>query len=128
MSESPVPVNVLNMNKSESWQFWWKVILRLSTDSVDACIHSDISVDAVDYEAESWSLTVEHKFCKKQDKRAVKRQDVIYGKQIRVVKEHHWNVWFSASVYSKCIIEYNYINKITVTTYNCQKLLWLINI
>lgn len=42
-----------------------------------------MSMDAVDYEAESWSLTVEHKFCKKQDKRAVKRQDVIYGEQIK---------------------------------------------
>lgn len=49
---------------------------------MDAFIHSDMSADAVDYEAESWSLTVEHKFCKKQDKRAVKRQDVIYGKQM----------------------------------------------
>lgn len=38
-------------------------------------------MDAEDYEAESWSLTVEHKFCKKQDKRVVKRQDVIYGEQ-----------------------------------------------
>lgn len=53
-----------------------------SVDCVDACFHSDVSADAVDYEAESWSLTVEHKFCKKQDKRAVKRQDVIYGEQM----------------------------------------------
>ena len=53
-----------------------------STDSVDACVHGDISGDAADYEAESWSLVVEHKFCKKQDKRAVKRQDVIYGKEM----------------------------------------------
>ncbi|KAK2818736.1 hypothetical protein Q5P01_024297 [Channa striata] len=51
-------------------------------DCVDAYILSDISADAADYEAESWSLAVEHKFCKKQDKQAVKRQDVIYGKQI----------------------------------------------
>lgn len=56
--------------------------LLLSVDTVDACINRDMSMDAVDYEAESWSLTVEHKFCKKQDKRAVKRQDVIYGEQI----------------------------------------------
>lgn len=54
----------------------------LSADTVDVCINRDMSMDAVDYEAESWSLTVEHKFCKKQDKRAVKRQDVIYGEQI----------------------------------------------
>ncbi|XP_044031288.1 rho guanine nucleotide exchange factor 28 isoform X2 [Siniperca chuatsi] len=56
-------------------------------DCVDAYIHSDMSVDAVDYEAESWSLTVEHKFCKKQDKRAVKRQDVIY--ELMQTELHH---------------------------------------
>lgn len=60
--------------------------MHLSTDGVDTGINSDISADAVDYEAESWSLTVEHKFCKKQDKRAVKRQDVIYGE---LCKSHH---------------------------------------
>lgn len=53
--------------------------LCLSTDCVDAFLHSDLTADAVDYEAESWSLAVEHNFCKKQDKRVVKRQDVIYG-------------------------------------------------
>ncbi|XP_044189814.1 rho guanine nucleotide exchange factor 28 isoform X2 [Thunnus albacares] len=56
-------------------------------DCVDGYIHSDISADAVDYEAESWSLTVEHKFCKKQDKRAVKRQDVIY--ELMQTEVHH---------------------------------------
>ncbi|XP_074474476.1 rho guanine nucleotide exchange factor 28 isoform X3 [Sebastes fasciatus] len=56
-------------------------------DCVDACFHSDVSADAVDYEAESWSLTVEHKFCKKQDKRAVKRQDVIY--ELMQTELHH---------------------------------------
>nr|XP_046230151.1 rho guanine nucleotide exchange factor 28 isoform X2 [Scatophagus argus] len=56
-------------------------------DCVDAYIHSDLSADAVDYEAESWSLTVEHKFCKKQDKRAVKRQDVIY--ELMQTELHH---------------------------------------
>ena len=50
-------------------------------DGVDACLQSDLAADALDYEAESWSLTVEHKFCKKQDKRVVKRQDVIYGER-----------------------------------------------
>uniref|UniRef100_A0A3Q4GQZ4 Rho guanine nucleotide exchange factor (GEF) 28a n=1 Tax=Neolamprologus brichardi TaxID=32507 RepID=A0A3Q4GQZ4_NEOBR len=50
-------------------------------------IHSDISADSVEYEAESWSLTVEHKFCKKQDKRAVKRQDVIY--ELMQTELHH---------------------------------------
>nr|XP_019938029.1 PREDICTED: rho guanine nucleotide exchange factor 28-like [Paralichthys olivaceus] len=56
-------------------------------DCVDACIQGDISADAADYEAESWSLTVEHKFCKKHDKRAVKRQDVIY--ELMQTELHH---------------------------------------
>ncbi|XP_038589452.1 LOW QUALITY PROTEIN: rho guanine nucleotide exchange factor 28 [Micropterus salmoides] len=56
-------------------------------DCVDTYINSDMSADAVDYEAESWSLTVEHKFCKKQDKRAVKRQDVIY--ELMQTELHH---------------------------------------
>lgn len=75
-----------NNESSFHWIFWWWVILHLSTDGVDTGINSDMSADAVDYEAESWSLTVEHKFCKKQDKRAVKRQDVIYGE---LSKNHH---------------------------------------
>ncbi|KAM9841634.1 rho guanine nucleotide exchange factor 28 [Aulostomus maculatus] len=56
-------------------------------DCVDAFVHKDISADAADYEAESWSLTVEHKFCKKLDKRAVKRQDVIY--ELMQTEIHH---------------------------------------
>ncbi|CAJ1070358.1 rho guanine nucleotide exchange factor 28 [Xyrichtys novacula] len=59
----------------------------IGEDCVDAYIHSDMSADAVDYEAESWSLTVEHKFCKKHDKRAVKRQDVIY--ELMQTELHH---------------------------------------
>uniref|UniRef100_UPI0037E89362 rho guanine nucleotide exchange factor 28 isoform X2 n=1 Tax=Semicossyphus pulcher TaxID=241346 RepID=UPI0037E89362 len=59
----------------------------IGEDCVDTFIQSDMSVDAVDYEAESWSLTVEHKFCKKQDKRAVKRQDVIY--ELMQTELHH---------------------------------------
>lgn len=50
-------------------------------ECVDTGLHSDLAADALDYEAESWSLTVEHTFCKKQDKRVVKRQDVIYGEK-----------------------------------------------
>ncbi|XP_029940888.1 rho guanine nucleotide exchange factor 28 isoform X2 [Salarias fasciatus] len=56
-------------------------------DCVDSFIHGDISAESVEYEAESWSLTVEHKFCKKQDKRAVKRQDVIY--ELMQTELHH---------------------------------------
>lgn len=60
----------------------FKPVPFLSSDCVDSYVHADVSADSADYEAESWSLAVEHKFCKKQDKRAVKRQDVIYGEQM----------------------------------------------
>ncbi|XP_043951909.1 rho guanine nucleotide exchange factor 28 isoform X4 [Gambusia affinis] len=58
-------------------------------DCVDSYIqtHGNILADSADYEAESWSLTVEHKFCKRQDKRAVKRQDVIY--ELMQTELHH---------------------------------------
>ncbi|XP_061554994.1 rho guanine nucleotide exchange factor 28 isoform X3 [Phycodurus eques] len=49
--------------------------------------YSDLAADAADYEAESWSLTVELNFCKKQDRRAVKRQDVIY--ELMQTELHH---------------------------------------
>ncbi|KAM3843308.1 rho guanine nucleotide exchange factor 28-like, partial [Diretmus argenteus] len=59
----------------------------LGEDCVDAYVHCDLTADAVDYDAESWSLTVEYKFCKKQDKRVVKRQDVIY--ELMQTEIHH---------------------------------------
>ncbi|XP_038821627.1 rho guanine nucleotide exchange factor 28-like [Salvelinus namaycush] len=59
----------------------------LGEDCVDTGLHSDLAADALDYEAESWSLTVEHKFCKKQDKRVVKRQDVVY--ELMQTEMHH---------------------------------------
>ncbi|KAL6096612.1 arhgef28 [Pungitius sinensis] len=86
---------------SESESDAWKVsgrpeeppATRASSDSsfgedcADACAHSDMSADAADYEAESWSLTVDNRFCEKQDKRAVKRQDVIY--ELMQTELHH---------------------------------------
>uniref|UniRef100_A0A3Q1I5G6 Rho guanine nucleotide exchange factor (GEF) 28a n=1 Tax=Anabas testudineus TaxID=64144 RepID=A0A3Q1I5G6_ANATE len=59
----------------------------LSTDCVDTYTHSDVSADEDDYKAESWSLIVEHKFCKKQDKQTIKRQDVIY--ELMQTELHH---------------------------------------
>ncbi|XP_041826213.1 rho guanine nucleotide exchange factor 28 isoform X2 [Melanotaenia boesemani] len=63
--------------------------LPFGEDCADSYIHShsDISADSADYDAESWSLTVEHKFCKKFDKRVVKRQDVIY--ELMQTELHH---------------------------------------
>lgn len=104
------------MNETESWPLWWEVILHLSTDSVDACVHGDISGDAADYEAESWSLVVEHKFCKKQDKRAVKRQDVIYGMQMS-------ELWNKTTVMCHFLtLSVFHVYKSAVTTYSCKKL------
>ncbi|KAK7896077.1 hypothetical protein WMY93_021402 [Mugilogobius chulae] len=56
-------------------------------DCVDAYIFKDILVDAAHYEAESWSSSVDHKFCRKQDKKCVKRQDVIY--ELMQTEIHH---------------------------------------
>ncbi|XP_026210237.1 rho guanine nucleotide exchange factor 28 isoform X2 [Anabas testudineus] len=56
-------------------------------DCVDTYTHSDVSADEDDYKAESWSLIVEHKFCKKQDKQTIKRQDVIY--ELMQTELHH---------------------------------------
>ncbi|KAM9307081.1 rho guanine nucleotide exchange factor 28 [Pholidichthys leucotaenia] len=56
-------------------------------DFVDSCVRSNLPSDSVDYEAESWSLTVEHKFSKRQEKRVIKRQDVIY--ELMQTELHH---------------------------------------
>ncbi|XP_078018226.1 rho guanine nucleotide exchange factor 28 isoform X2 [Epinephelus lanceolatus] len=93
LSESPEAESDAWKVTSRSEELLLTPMLSTSTESsfvedcVDGCIHSDISADAVDYEAESWSLSVEHKFCKKQDKRAVKRQDVIY--ELMQTELHH---------------------------------------
>ncbi|CAL8320528.1 unnamed protein product [Lota lota] len=59
----------------------------IGEDSVDSYVGSDLTAGAVEFEAESWSLSVEHKFCKKQDKQEVKRQDVIY--ELMQTEIHH---------------------------------------
>ncbi|KAJ8339330.1 hypothetical protein SKAU_G00361160 [Synaphobranchus kaupii] len=59
----------------------------INEDIVDAPLQCDLNADLLDYEAESWSLAVDHKFCKKQEKRAIKRQDVIY--ELMQTEMHH---------------------------------------
>lgn len=51
----------------------------LYPDSVDSPLQTELMMNAVDLEAESWSLSVEPQFCRIQEKRIIKRQDVIYG-------------------------------------------------
>ncbi|XP_034784405.2 rho guanine nucleotide exchange factor 28-like isoform X1 [Acipenser ruthenus] len=56
-------------------------------DTVDAPLRSDLGVDSAEYEAESWSLAVDQKFCSKQEKHVIKRQDVIY--ELMQTEMHH---------------------------------------
>uniref|UniRef100_A0A3Q4GQX2 Rho guanine nucleotide exchange factor (GEF) 28a n=1 Tax=Neolamprologus brichardi TaxID=32507 RepID=A0A3Q4GQX2_NEOBR len=80
-------INPLLLSQHREWKPSLLVSVVYTTLHFHSYIHSDISADSVEYEAESWSLTVEHKFCKKQDKRAVKRQDVIY--ELMQTELHH---------------------------------------
>uniref|UniRef100_A0A8C7B867 Rho guanine nucleotide exchange factor 28 n=1 Tax=Neovison vison TaxID=452646 RepID=A0A8C7B867_NEOVI len=50
----------------------------LMEDVVDSSLWSDLSSDAQELEAESWSLVVDPSFCSKQEKDVIKRQDVIF--------------------------------------------------
>ncbi|MFT7815627.1 rho guanine nucleotide exchange factor 28 [Arapaima gigas] len=59
----------------------------MSPDVVDSPLRNDLRADFLDYEPESWSLAVDHKFCKKHEKRVVKRQDVIY--ELMQTEMHH---------------------------------------
>uniref|UniRef100_A0A9J8AH93 Rho guanine nucleotide exchange factor 28 n=1 Tax=Cyprinus carpio carpio TaxID=630221 RepID=A0A9J8AH93_CYPCA len=59
----------------------------LIEDSVDSPLQNELVINAVDLEAESWSLAVEPQFCKMQEKRIIKRQDVIY--EFMQTEHHH---------------------------------------
>uniref|UniRef100_A0A8C7JLI7 Rho guanine nucleotide exchange factor 28 n=1 Tax=Oncorhynchus kisutch TaxID=8019 RepID=A0A8C7JLI7_ONCKI len=87
LSESPEVVSDRRWSPGRSEEPSSSTDSSLGEDCVDTGLHSDLAADALDYEAESWSLTVEHKFCKKQDKRVVKRQDVIY--ELMQTEMHH---------------------------------------
>ncbi|XP_061119657.1 rho guanine nucleotide exchange factor 28 isoform X1 [Conger conger] len=59
----------------------------INGDTVDGPLRSDLNADLLDYEAESWSLVVDHEFCRKQEKSVIKRQDVIY--ELMQTEMHH---------------------------------------
>ncbi|XP_035247881.1 rho guanine nucleotide exchange factor 28 isoform X3 [Anguilla anguilla] len=59
----------------------------INEDTVDAPLRNDLNADMLDYEAESWSMAVDHKFCKKLEKSVIKRQDVIY--ELMQTEMHH---------------------------------------
>ncbi|XP_061672064.1 rho guanine nucleotide exchange factor 28-like isoform X2 [Syngnathoides biaculeatus] len=58
-----------------------------SQDEVDAPLLSDLSADLLGLDAESWSLAVSPDFCRQHDRRAIKRQDVIY--ELMQTELHH---------------------------------------
>ncbi|XP_077417024.1 LOW QUALITY PROTEIN: rho guanine nucleotide exchange factor 28-like [Vanacampus margaritifer] len=58
-----------------------------SQDDVDAPLLSDLSADLLGLDAESWSLAVSPDFCRQHDRRAIKRQDVIY--ELMQTELHH---------------------------------------
>ena len=53
----------------------------LPSDPYTASLKSEVEADAHEFEAESWSLSVDPAYMKKQKREVVKRQDVLYGKE-----------------------------------------------
>lgn len=62
---------------------FWLLCSVGTLDVVDSSLWSDLSSDAQELEAESWSLVVDPSFCSKQEKDVIKRQDVIFGKHLK---------------------------------------------
>ncbi|XP_015704355.1 rho guanine nucleotide exchange factor 28 isoform X4 [Coturnix japonica] len=62
---------------------------------VDSSQWMDISSDAHEFEAESWSLVVDPMFCNKQEKDVAKRQDVIF--ELMQTEAHHIHTLFIMS-------------------------------
>ncbi|XP_062941805.1 rho guanine nucleotide exchange factor 28 isoform X2 [Cynocephalus volans] len=64
-------------------------------DVVDSSLWSDLSSDAQEFEAESWSLVVDPSFCSRQEKDVIKRQDVIF--ELMQTEMHHIQTLFIMS-------------------------------
>nr|XP_037866412.1 rho guanine nucleotide exchange factor 28 isoform X4 [Chlorocebus sabaeus] len=64
-------------------------------DVVDSSLWSDLSSDAQEFEAESWSLVVDPSFCNRQEKDVIKRQDVIF--ELMQTEMHHIQTLFIMS-------------------------------
>ncbi|XP_072216336.1 rho guanine nucleotide exchange factor 28 isoform X2 [Excalfactoria chinensis] len=62
---------------------------------MDSSQWMDISSDAHEFEAESWSLVVDPMFCNKQEKDVAKRQDVIF--ELMQTEAHHIHTLFIMS-------------------------------
>ncbi|XP_043820795.1 rho guanine nucleotide exchange factor 18 isoform X2 [Dromiciops gliroides] len=73
-------------------------------DSYSASLRSEIEADTQEFEAESWSLSVEQPYAKKQKKEVLKRQDVIY--ELMQTEVHHVRTLkIMLKVYSKALKE-----------------------
>ncbi|NWY02443.1 ARG28 factor, partial [Nothoprocta ornata] len=64
-------------------------------DDVDSSQWTDLSTEAQEFEAESWSLVVDPAFCSKQEKDVIKRQDVIF--ELMQTEVHHIHTLFIMS-------------------------------
>ncbi|XP_010851840.1 PREDICTED: rho guanine nucleotide exchange factor 28 isoform X1 [Bison bison bison] len=67
----------------------------LTEDVVDSSLWSDLSGDAQEFEAESWSLAVDPSFCSRQEKDVIQRQDVIF--ELMQTELHHIQTLFIMS-------------------------------
>ncbi|XP_060985534.1 rho guanine nucleotide exchange factor 28 isoform X5 [Dama dama] len=67
----------------------------LTEDVVDSSLWSDLSSDAQEFEAESWSLVVDPSFCSRQEKDVIQRQDVIF--ELMQTEMHHIQTLFIMS-------------------------------
>ncbi|XP_040118636.1 rho guanine nucleotide exchange factor 28 isoform X2 [Oryx dammah] len=67
----------------------------LMEDVVDSSLWSDLSGDAQEFEAESWSLVVDPSFCSRQEKDVIQRQDVIF--ELMQTEMHHIQTLFIMS-------------------------------
>ncbi|XP_055277837.1 rho guanine nucleotide exchange factor 28 isoform X2 [Moschus berezovskii] len=67
----------------------------LTEDVVDSSLWSDLSGDAQEFEAESWSLVVDPSFCGRQEKDVIQRQDVIF--ELMQTEMHHIQTLFIMS-------------------------------
>nr|XP_025042310.1 rho guanine nucleotide exchange factor 18 isoform X2 [Pelodiscus sinensis] len=73
-------------------------------DTYFSSLRSEIETDAREFEAESWSLTVEPPYAAKQEKPVTKRQDVIY--ELMQTEMHHVRTLkIMLKVYSKALRE-----------------------
>ncbi|XP_019523197.1 PREDICTED: rho guanine nucleotide exchange factor 18 [Hipposideros armiger] len=73
-------------------------------DPYTASLRSEIELDAHEFEAESWSLSVEPAYAKKQKREVVKRQDVLY--ELMQTEAHHVRTLkIMLKVYSRALQE-----------------------